>query len=390
MQHMGNNDGPPVAASAASVRWQPSDGKPWELHQLNPPLSAEASSDNDNGNGIMRASRSRSNLTAAASFGSDSGHSELHSELISKKQWKGMRHVRPPGGCYSPPYLYVTFHGGSTGDEHNVVRYARDGCNLGTVLMTGPHKLRELRGMMLSDGHLLVAEAYRYDSKIVEYGPCQPESKGQREYVRVLTRRSAHNEGLWHPYGFAQWDGYLYVSNQNSHEVVRYDVETGLPGPVAPVLKEYESKLDPGTFVKFKAKKGRIRGVAFDKYGVLYVANKDLGVLLYNHQGALLGRLPVKKPISVFYCFDRDSVWIGSVKRHSLYEFSAQTHLLIQVISDPSLRHPAGMVSYGDSLYVIGQATNRLLEYSISSGKLRRTLVDKLPDDGERVILSPC
>ena len=43
--------------------------------------------------------------------------------------------VLPKHKCLPPPYLYVTFHGG-TGkhDVNNIKRYSRNGCDLGYVL----------------------------------------------------------------------------------------------------------------------------------------------------------------------------------------------------------------------------------------------------------------
>jgi len=37
--------------------------------------------------------------------------------------------------CLPPPFLYVTFHGGSgKHDVNNIKRYSRDGCDLGYVI----------------------------------------------------------------------------------------------------------------------------------------------------------------------------------------------------------------------------------------------------------------
>lgn len=68
-----------------------------------------------------------------------------------------------PKRCLGAPYLYVTYHGGSSRKRiKNICKYTRDGCSLGSVLMPSsnyhPHSLR---GMLHHQNFLFVAEAWR-------------------------------------------------------------------------------------------------------------------------------------------------------------------------------------------------------------------------------------
>lgn len=121
-----------------------------------------------------------------------------------------------------------------------------------------------------------------------------------------------------------------------------------------------------GTFVDLG--NDEVRGIAFDGQGLLYVANKQKGVMVFDKNGYFLGQLPlnVPNPISVYYCKDRNSIWVGSANKHALYEYDSTTWNVMQVIKHRRLKHPAGLVVYGDSLYVVSQRKVRQLYLILS------------------------
>lgn len=54
------------------------------------------------------------------------------------------------------------------------------------------------------------------------------------------------------------------------------------------------------------------------------------------------------------------------------------------------LNHPAGIAVYEDSLYVVSQDENKILEFSISTGEKKQTLVKDLADTPEQLIINYC
>eukprot|EP00922_Rhytidocystis_sp_ex-Travisia-forbesii_P003240 GHVS01004744.1.p1 GENE.GHVS01004744.1~~GHVS01004744.1.p1 ORF type:complete len:461 (-),score=109.17 GHVS01004744.1:75-1457(-) len=369
-----------------------------------------------------------------------------------------------PLKCLGAPFLYLTFHGGPIGSGRawadavdgrsvvgqdrrvrNVCQYSRDGCVIGSVLLPSPVALPlvSLRGMLLQDDLLYVADAYKGSSRILVYGKpdnyspsCRQQRTKQndqqgggrpkqetavlpqhhrRGFVRILTQHDdVDNPGLLHPYSIANdastptASPYLYVSAQGTSEVLRYDLTSGGPASTAGGssgrLKE-EEVLDPGVFVQLSTtKQGKqkkevddsIRGICFDGFGNLYIADKQRGVIVVNGQAEEVGLLPVESPISVFFDKDRSSVWAGCSNTHSLLEFVVSARStpppppprLVQTITHPWLRHPAGFTSYGDSLFVVSQNNYKILEFSKNSGKLINVVISDLPDDAERILLT--
>lgn len=342
--------------------------------------------------------------------------------------------------CLGPPYLYISYHGGrADGRARAVCKFSRDGCAMGVALMPSSlHRLQHPRGLMIHGNYLFAAESDRDNSAILRYSHCNPSLGNRRELLEVLVtgKEGDPDAGLVHPYGFAKDNnGWLYVSAQDTFVVLRYDAITGEPAPLPPALQhvvlndtsieeliaiedeealeardekkerirqrvmrkyrlrlsghEYENFYN-GTFVDLGT--DGVRGIAFDGQGLLYVADKAKGLLVFDRDGYLLGQLPVnvRNPISVHYCEDRNSMWIGSADSNVLYEYDTVTWEMVQSISHRDLVHPAGFVTHGDSIYVVSQRQNKLLRFSMITGELENVVLRDIPDAGERLILSPC
>lgn len=343
-----------------------------------------------------------------------------------------------PASCLGAPYLYVTFHGGFNSKKRvkNVCKYTRDGCSMGSVLYPSKqHTFHSLRGMLHRVGDtFLVAEAWRKSSRVLEFSGCNPTLQNRRELLSVLVDGSTHTgSGMIHPYGFAKAkdSSYFYVSSQGTSAVLRFRIDNGAPAalPRSQLLKQKESILEAyklinssseinldditddvgslvssaapvqlsdisrkpfheGTFVALSG--SRVRGVAVDGFGRLYVANKDRGLMVFDQAGVLLTILPVYLPISVYYCEPRSSIWVGSAGKHRLYEYGIAKWDLVQTIYHKDLAHPAGLVTFGDSLFVVSQQKNKLLQFSMVTGQLERVVLSQLIDAGEQILLSDC
>eukprot|EP01102_Stenamoeba_stenopodia_P018087 TRINITY_DN6590_c0_g1_i1.p1 TRINITY_DN6590_c0_g1~~TRINITY_DN6590_c0_g1_i1.p1 ORF type:complete len:396 (-),score=66.32 TRINITY_DN6590_c0_g1_i1:60-1211(-) len=318
-----------------------------------------------------------------------------------------------PTRCLPPPYLYVTFHGG-TGkhDVNNVMRYTRDGCNLGYVLgEDDAEELNELRGMALipaADGtdYLLVSNANKNDSRIVLFGACQPDNN-HREYIKDLVVSSDSNQGLAHPYAIRVHptpkdandyaNSSLYATNQNTGLITYYNLATGQPRPISSSIAASPGSYPPGSFARVGPNSGAsFRGFVFDddQSGTVWAADDVAYVLQFDAMtGALKTKLPIDSPIGVdiFPVGDRDLLFIGSNgKQEVVYAYDPTTLKLVMTYSSKKVDHPAGFIAYDDVLFVLSQNTQSIVTFNLTTSEFLGVIVENLPDEPEQVILSYC
>lgn len=313
--------------------------------------------------------------------------------------------------CLPAPYIYITYHG----KPNNVRKFSRDGCDLGDVLLdmpknaSGTVKLRELRGMYLHNKTLpdgthkesfYVLAAHKGSSQLLEYGSCDPVT-GQRPFVALIASNKADkNSLLVHPYAVTVGPlGYVYVSTQDTSMVLRMSPKGDFIPP--PQAIRYQtmanggdaSTVPNGTFVQFYAWQ-EVRGITFDNEGIIYVAVKENGVFRFDLEGFNVGLLPITKPIALWYDANRRALYAGSNKgKHSVvYEWDVVLGKVNRTlgIDDKQLSHPAGIVSYKDTLYVISQDENEIVSYDLSTGLYKRSIYHGFPSAGEQLILSAC
>ena len=103
-----------------------------------------------------------------------------------------------------------------------------------------------------------------------------------------------HTEGLLHPYGLVVDKDYVYVTVQDTNSMLRFNVDNGEAAPYPLALHEkahnhHHTPFSPGTFIQFDNQVNSVRGVAIDEQrGRLWVANKDLGLLVFKRDGGHL------------------------------------------------------------------------------------------------------
>jgi len=283
-----------------------------------------------------------------------------------------------------PPYLYVTFHGGSQANRVNTVyKYTMDGCIFGNILV-GDETRKNFRGLALSEnqGHLFLANAFDQDNRITEWGNC--DGTGRRRYMHNFT-----GELLAHPYGLVVWNEVLYISNQVSNAIIRFYTSNSEPVPLPPALAN--SSYPPGTFAVLK--KGSLRGIAVDKKaGKLYIANNDNSVSVYLADGSIFKVLKVDTPIGLFMDHPSGTLYVGSNAKAGsfVYAYSAENWKLLQVYQDINLQHPAGIAVYNDTLYVVSQTNRILVSFDVPTGRFREVVIPNFPDDPEQLLISPC
>ncbi|CRH02644.1 conserved Plasmodium protein, unknown function [Plasmodium relictum] len=289
------------------------------------------------------------------------------------------------------PFLYLTHHGGKKKNSiHNICKFSRDGYFLGSVLLPFEDEGKifnciSIRGLLLYENYLYVTDSFKNNSKIFQFSDSLIEFSNRREYISTFIKHDEKENPLMiHPYGIKRKDEYFYVSSQNTGTVLRFHISNGKLGEP---LKSKKSNSD-GLVIKLH-KNEEIRGIDFDNYGKCYVANKQSGVQVYDEDFNLIKVIPILSPISVLYDSRNSHIMVGSSKSHDIKEYDIHNYELIKTIKHPLLRHVAGISIYGDSIFVVSQKKNKLLEFSLSTSLLKNIIVDDLSDIGERVITSP-
>jgi DNA-binding beta-propeller fold protein YncE len=137
------------------------------------------------------------------------------------------------------------------------------------------------------------------------------------------------------------------------------------------------------------------RGLAFDANGYFYLAHKQLGIVVFDHDDsyAMVGVMEeYKSCIGVTYDPVTNTIFTGSSKTHTVYQFEAFPSLkLVKTFSAKhSLKHPAGIAVYDDKLYVASQGTNSIVTFDVNYEVMLHDFMTTEADSIEDLILSPC
>eukprot|EP00906_Rhabdomonas_costata_P009487 RCo013418 len=214
-------------------------------------------------------------------------------------------------GCHGDR-LYVTLHGGAStahSKVNNILSFdLTTGHALGPVLLHPPGvPLSMLRGIAVDPdtNRLFVANSNFQDSKVLEFAPCSRHNHS-RVFVRELASHRRTPEIL-HPYGLIlgplpyssdrkDRGQALYVSSQDTEEVVSFDTTWGSPTLVL--------HKDLGLT--------RVRSLTMDPCHNLYVATGE-GVAVFDvystHRPVRRATLPLRDVIRVYI---RQEEWEGT------------------------------------------------------------------------------
>lgn len=210
-------------------------------------------------------------------------------------------------------------------------------------LLGGGSLVSELRQMLLlGDGSLLLAQSLTMNSII----------------MRLPNACSGHNLTAWirfsllHPYGLADnGRGTLYVTNQNSNLVTYYNSSTG--GPLPPNAY-FATVQNP-------------RGIAVDpRTGNIYVSVRDEDLLVEygeNSGNTRLRTWKIGKPIQVI--FHGGLLFVGGSANDEVLVIDLDNSSADpQILTDPLLKHPAGMALVKNTLLVMSQDRREILAWS--------------------------
>jgi hypothetical protein len=266
--------------------------------------------------------------------------------------------------------MVVSFHGGDASNPAPIN-------GLATPLLGGPlPPLRELRGFVVGpDGLLYVVNGYEGSSLVLQFS-----SPAAGWPVTCLgTFASEH---LRHPFDLTFGpDGHLYVTNQDSNEVTRYE------GP---------GNKNPGKFKDtflsgFKA----LRGLACDGTH-WYVADEKGGqpatgaVLGYDLFGQPVGSIAVEDPVHLL--LSGSTLYIGSGSGNQVLaskagDFTDPPVTVIGTAQTPAIDATAGLAIPGDGyLYVASRKGRQVLRYPLTTPTTAGdgfVFLDALPDQPE-------
>ena len=100
----------------------------------------------------------------------------------------------------------------------------------------------------------------------------------------------------------------------------------------------------------------------------------------------------ITDPVGLFIDSESRLLFVGSNASPSgfAYAYDLDTRQLVQSYTDSGLQHPAGLVAYAGSLYVISQTAGTLMQFNVQSGALTSTIISSFADVPEQIMLSPC
>eukprot|EP01102_Stenamoeba_stenopodia_P011657 TRINITY_DN3600_c0_g3_i1.p1 TRINITY_DN3600_c0_g3~~TRINITY_DN3600_c0_g3_i1.p1 ORF type:complete len:380 (-),score=107.23 TRINITY_DN3600_c0_g3_i1:51-1085(-) len=313
--------------------------------------------------------------------------------------------------CLPPPYLYITFEAGGKNDVNNVMRYSRDGCNLGPVIHSSDaNKLNNPSGIALvpaigNGDYLLVANGGQNNANVALFGSCNPNDNNYRPFISYLVTESSSNPGLSSPFDihvypppadFTEFaNSSLYVSNADSGVITYYSLATGLPRPTSSFLTSSGS-YPPGSFAAIDSNVdgSSFRGFAFDSLGNLWAADDEAYVLEYDGTtGQPKADFPVVTPIYVdfFEARNEELIFVGSNAdgQDAVYAYDPTTFELV-IKYNQKLDHPNGFVAYDDILYVMSAKTTSIVTFNLTTGHNLDIVAKDLPDEPLSVILGYC
>jgi hypothetical protein len=267
----------------------------------------------------------------------------------------------------------ISFHGGATTGPSPINTLAS--VQLGGSLPA----MRELRGFAVGpDGNLYVVNAYKDNSLILQFGSAASSPAAYRSTF-------VDAKHLSHPFDLAFGpDGDLYVSNQDSNEINRFQGPGGS---------------SPGTYVGHLVKSGiqTLRGIACD--GTYWYAADETGgsgkgaVLLFDLDGNPQSRsIAVPDPVHLAYDGQR-YLYIGCGSSNDVQVFDTTTpagapsSIFGKGGASPAIDATAGIALPGDGyIYVASRKSSQVLQYPLSSPTLAATgavFFDQLPDQPE-------
>lgn len=184
----------------------------------------------------------------------------------------------------------------------------------------------------------------------------------------------------------------------------------------APTLQPYT--FFNGTFVQFglpqqhEPNEQGVRGLVWVKnYTELWIANEDLdSIVVVDRRGRLLATINIDRPIGLHHASQNshipnssgssgvnpydDWVFVGSKasKTGNIFAVDIHTRSIVRTFQFIGMKHPTGITSFRDVLFVGDQTRNTVVTFNITTARVIKMIIPdkKIPGAIEQVILSPC
>jgi len=278
-------------------------------------------------------------------------------------------------------WLLITGHGNQNNLASNDIRvydfnsthhFASDGVALSPSLVKNLD-LQNLRGIKVVGNVLFLVSAHSTKSKIVMTDKCIFQKK-------VKVAKTFTIDSLNHPYGIAYSDGKLYITNQNTDQVLLYSLHDGF-----------------GASALIFAKVPHPRGIVIDISGKIWVASNRGHLFVFASSGELVKKLKIPHPVGVTIDVATGNVIVGSVhgSNSGIYIID---HLNLKVITKLivtppyKLTHPAGVVVIEQRLFVIAQDQRVLYGWNLATNKFMGVILEQgqMPERPEQAAIVRC
>ena len=313
----------------------------------------------------------------------------------AQPQTAPIRSLQERTGCLGAPYLYLTQNG-----KPHVLKYSRDGCLLSNNILAINPEVALLRSMIFGpykgiDDALFIADAGKTDhkdSKILVYGSCN--TSGIRPFLATAVQQKWQS-GAMHAYGLAiDSKGDLYASFQRSQSVIRFSADTFKPGPLSEALQNVSPPPAPGTFFRFSFDSSGegIRAIAIVADNLWIADEKDDALNVVDSNGYKIRKVPMRRPIGVYYCARSNLVFASSRSSYGMvYAVNPVTFEIRRRYHYHGMTHPTGIVSYENILFVLLHHSGLIVTFDITSGKYLSTIASGFEKNTlEQIVLSNC
>ena len=137
-----------------------------------------------------------------------------------------------------------------------------------------------------------------------------------------------------------------------------------------------------------------IRAVAYVK-GDIWIANEDLeGIAIVDiPTGMITSIVMIPCPIGLHYDKSSNLVFVSSKVKHwqgAVYGVDPDRLRIVATFTTGRMSHPTGIVTHGDSLFVVEQALGEIYEFSIKKQEFMGKIAKNLPREIEQIIMSDC
>ena len=277
--------------------------------------------------------------------------------------------------------LYQKHHGGyeiSESIEPQQLEAEDHGYRLFGKKLANAVGTRELRGMSLymhrkqpqnTTPSLIALNAYRKDSKIIEYKNVCSRHRGDLEIWRELPE-----EKCVHPYAITVLHEHAYISCQTSNNIIRYHLDSPeMPGEQVMAIDS------PRALVASEARDWLYVAERFAQRVVVYSLTTN----------KIIGSFSVNKPVGVVLSDDESKVYVGNRKSGQIEVFDALTFKKVGHHEHEEIEHPAGMAIDEGFLYVVCQKNHHVIAFNLETGK-HHFVVKHLKRRGEGLAVLPC